>query len=436
MEIAAYDSSKISKLLYNINIISALAMSSWISWPYLRVNTGVLFFLIQFGIWFFTTDLVWVIKRVSADIIFILIFFFTFIPYIAFGSLNYGTYGSKAIIVNFPIFFVGIFINQYYMYYKKDYNALGKIAIVSLIMYTIGSVQTYAGLIKYPLAARILGTGEGLYEAEKAIFTQMGIGTFGHINSSCFLCIAMLYLFLKKRNNIRPAFKIIAMISSLIIFLMILKASFAITILIFFTGFILVLLVKNRKAFFATIFLLAILLLIIPNEIIGKFLLDIASIFGTDSVIYEKLSDLAVGFLGESMGEQTGYRLKLYLTSLLTFLKQPLFGINGPFGNPYDSIGMHSGWLDFIAFFGLFSGIPLFMTIYNNFKKNLIYFKGNSFCGYIIVVQFLFLIFGLINPNLFVYEIGFVTFCIIPSIPFINYCIKDRKHKRVNDINT
>ena len=336
------------------------------------------------------------------------------------GTLNYGDFGSNAIIVNYPMFFVGIIISHYYRDIKHDYDALGKIALFSIGMYAIGSVQTLIGLNKYPLAVRILSTGAGYYVQEKEMFLQMGIGTFGHINSAVFLCIAALFLVKRKsRRVLKVKHMMIVLTSIIMMLLMLFKASFAISLLLLIIGLVLTSMVKDKRTFFILAWIAIIFMIILPTELIGNALLQIASNFGSDSIIYEKFSDLALSLSGQNHSSQTQYRLTLYYQSLSTFISQPFFGINGPFGNTSSSVGMHSGWLDFLAFFGLFSGVPLFLVLYNNFKKNLRYYRGTYYYGFIIVIQFLFILFGLINPILFVYEIGFVVFFIIPSIPFV-----------------
>ena len=416
---------KHNKLICRINQIMCILICIWMTLPYFRVKTGVLFLVTLFGIWIFTSDLKWLTKKWSMDLIFVLIFFITFIPYFITGNLKYGEVDPKAIIVSFPLFFVGIFVNHYYMYYKKDYNTLGKIALVSLIFYAVGSIQTYVGLLMYPTASRGLAGKAWVNPELVKLYTRLGIGGFGHVYAGCFLLIAALYLIIKKHTLMRRKDKFICILSFICLILMILKASYTISLMVVFSGIVLVLVVKNKKTFIFIMVLAAFFLLIFPQALIGEFFLKIADIFSNNYILSEKITDLAVNFLQESRSGQTGNRIDLYLTSFKTFFEQPLFGIYGPFGNPASGrIGGHSGWLDLLGFYGLFTGIPLFFTIYFNFSKHLKFYKKSNYYGFIIVIQFLFLVLGVINPVIYVYEIGFVLFCIVPAIPFLPYAFK------------
>lgn len=88
---------------------------------------------------------------------------------------------------------------------------------------------------------------------------------------------------------------------------------------------------------------------------------------------------------------------------------------------PSDATGGHSGWLDLLGFYGLFTAIPLFFIFYFNINKHSRFYKNTNFYGFFIVMYFLFLIFGMINPILYVFVLGFVVFCIVPAIPFISH---------------
>lgn len=419
MQTTVKSRSKINLLTYKINFLSCVLMCMWFTLPFFRVRAGVSLLLLMFGIWIATTDLRWLTKRWSLDLVFALIFFLTFIPYFITGNVQYGSAGPKIILVHFPVFFVGIFINHYYMYYKKDYETLSKVAFITLVFFIIGSIQTYIGLTLNPMASRILATGVSDYEAEKLIFNRMGVGGFGYIYASCFWFVSVLYLVLKNNHNLRKIKKIIVLITIISVLLMIFKASYAIPLMIILSGVILVLIVKNKKMLIMLMVIFSILLLLIPPTFVGDFFLNIASLFSDNYIIHEKFTDLGMSFLQDAKGNQTNTRIELYMMSFNTFSKQPLFGIYGPFGNIGSRIGGHSGWLDLLGFYGIFSGFPLFFVFYYNFKKHLKLYKRDKYYGYLVVIYFLFVVVGTINPVLYVYEVGFIMFMIVPIIPMI-----------------
>lgn len=161
------------------------------------------------------------------------------------------------------------------------------------------------------------------------------------------------------------------------------------------------------------------------DSLIADFLLSIANFFTGNPILEEKFKDLASTFIYSSIGGQTGTRMDLYTSSLNVFLENSFFGIYGPFGDQNASlVGGHSGWFDLLAYYGLFTSIPLFIAFYCNFKVQFSFLKKSKFHVYIAILYFLIFLFGLINPILYVYEIGFVLFCIIPAIPFIPYAFK------------
>lgn len=411
--------NEFSRLGSKINIFSSYLICMWMALPYFRVRAGVFLLLVFFVVWLATTDLRWLIKKWSLDMYFVLVFFITFVPYIITGNLKYGGFGSNAILINFPLFLIGIFINHYYMYYKKDYETLSKIALMTLVFFVIGSIQTSIGLILNPMASRIIATGIGHYEVEKLIFNQMGVGGFGYIYASCFILISVLYLAIKNNHNLGATKKFFVVITFLSLITMIFKASFAIALMIIISGFLLVLIVNNKKTLIISMVILVILFFTIPTNIVGNLFMNAANIFVDNDVMYEKLTELGISFLQHEESSQTNMRIDLYSLSFSGFLKHPFFGIYGPMGNSLDSIGGHSGWLDLLAYYGLFSGVPLFLIIYYNFKKQLSFYKKVNYYGYLIVIYFLFIVLGLINPVLYVYEIGFAIFTLVPIIPFL-----------------
>lgn len=413
--------NKVILLTSKINFLSCVLMCTWFTLPFFRVRAGVSSLLLIFGIWIATTDLRWLTKRWSIDLVFALFFFITFIPYLITGNVQYGSAGPKIILVHFPLFFVGIFINHYYMYYKKDYGTLSKVAFITLVFFIIGSVQTFIGLSINPMASRILATGVNDYETEKILFNRMGVGGFGYVYASCFLLVSLLYHLISKNHNLKNIKKAIVLVSILSLLTMIIEASYAIALIIILSGFILVLIVKKKKTLVMLMVLLSLFLLLVQPTFIGNFFLSIANLFNDNLIIQEKFTDIGMSFFQNAIGNQTNTRIELYLISFNTFLKQPLFGIYGPFGNYNYQVGGHSGWLDILGYFGVYSGLPLFFVFYYNFRKNLKLYRETKYYGYLVVIYFLFFIVGMINPILYVYEVGFVIFMIVPIIPMLVY---------------
>ncbi|MGM7634652.1 hypothetical protein [Bacillus sp. Hm123] len=402
----------------------AILMCMWMIWPYFSDRAGFVYFGAFLIVWIYTSDFRWLLQKWPLDLLFLGIWLITFIPYILTGNFRYGYIDSRFIQITFILFIVGAFINHYYMHYKKDYVMLGRISFLALTLFFVGSIQTYIGLEKYPLASRMLATGA----VDPLSFKTAGIGGFGFVYSGVFIGIVCCYLLFSKLYYINIYCKMFTLVTLVSISMMVIKASYTIAVMILFTGIISVLFIKGKKTLFFLIFLLVFFLLFFPKELIGYFLLDIAELFRENDTLNTKLSDLAQGFIGSGAGEQTAYRSELYLQSFKTFLANPLFGIYGPLGSEFNAeVGEHSGWLDLMAYYGLFGALPLFIGVFLNFKKNLSFYSGHPFLPFLLIAQTAFVVFGFINPVIYIYQLGFVLFMIAPTIPFLPYAFSRNK---------
>jgi hypothetical protein len=385
---------------------------------------GVLSFFVFFLIWLATTNNKWLVKDLPLDIVMLGVWFLTFLPYILIGNFQYGAVDGSYVMVTFTLFIVGILINHYYMYYDKDPKVLGRIALLSIIFYVIGSLQTHLGLIKYPLAARELATGSAQLQST---YYSLGIGGFGFVYGAVFINIVVLYFFFTKMNTVKKSYRYLSIAVYFIISLMLISASYATSLMVLFLGTMTVATIKGKRSLIFGTILLTLFIIAFPKELIGKGLIYAAGLFESNGVIRSKFLDLAQGFIGDSFGFQTVGRGQLYLASLKTFLNNPLFGLYGPFGNKFNSVvGGHSGWLDLLACYGLFGSLPLFAAIFFHFRKHLKYYRDHLYLKFLLTAQILFIAFGFINPVIYIYQIGFVLFVIAPSLPFLPYAFSKK----------
>lgn len=407
-------SSQSKNPLININSFIVILMCMWVSWPYINYKLGFLPFLLLLMIWLLTSEFKWYFVGYSIDIIMIIFWVLTIIPYLLTGNFRYGPANEINTLISFTLFFGGMFINHYYMYCKKNLILLGKISFFTILFYFVASIQSYIGLLKYPLASRALATGDDPFQD---IYAALGIGGFGFVYSAVFINILILYFLIKKKSLL---YKFISIMIYLVITAMLISASYATSLLLVFTGTLLVVTIKGKRSLIFSIIFAFLFLLIIPFEWIGYLLVDVAVAFESNQVINSKFLDLAQMFLGDSVGSQTSGRGELYLASLETFFKYPIFGVYGPFGNEFTSgIGGHSGWLDLLASYGIFGALPLFLAIFFNFKKQLKFYTNHPYYHFLLTAQILFIVFGFINPIIYIYQIGFVMFVVAPALPFI-----------------
>jgi len=387
------------------------------SWPYFRENTGTNAALFVMFLWFITCDYSWLIKKWPWDITLVAFFFITFLPHLLTGNLQYGSPGPSVILKWIPLFLFGILVNYYYLYFKQNYVLLGRIALTATLCYTVGSIQSFLVLQRYPWAARILATTD---TAAKEVYSGLGVGGFGFVYAGLFLAVSVTFL-IRSPNNTK-GIRVLAVLAFAAIALLLLKASYTISIILFFTGVLMVILPIKKKASALSLFVFVFLLVFLSfsRDELGRLVLRFSEIFHRNEIVASKFRDLASWFLGQGRTFETGYRLNLYESSFITFLDNPIFGVYGPSPNP-GQIGGHSGWFDLLAFYGLFTTIPFVLAIYFNFRKHHRFFKGNSYSKYLLTCQLLFVILAIINPIFYIYEIGFMMFLILPSLPFLPY---------------
>lgn len=414
-----------------INNWIMIFLCSWISWPYLNYKLGILPFLVFFTAWFFTTDFRW-IKGISLDLLMGIVWILIFFPYILTGNFFYGELHVTFVLTSFILFIVGIFLNYYYMYFNKNDLVLGKIAFFTITFYFIASIQTYFGMKKYPFASRGLATGN---DPQSEIYLSLGIGGFSFVYSAVFINILLLYFIVRNAPEVKMVYRYFCLIVFLVITTMLISASYTTSLLLLFIGTMIAVMIKGKKSFTFSIILGSLFILLFPKEIIGYFLIDVANLFESNNVLSTKFLDLAQGFISESFGTQTSGRAQLYLSSLETFLRNPLFGIYGPFGDAFNSkVGGHSGWFDILAYYGLFGSLPLFAVIYLNFRKQLKFYSNHPYYRFLLTAQILFILFGFINPVIYIYEMGFVLFVVAPALPFLPNAFSRRKSRKNNTL--
>lgn len=408
-----------SEFIYFLNQVIIVFFCMWVSFPYFNYMTGNYFGVFIIGIWFLTTDLRWLTKKLSIDLVLIIVFFLSFLPYILTGSFRFGILNPMSIFGTIFLFFTGIFISHYYIYYKKDFAVAGRIAFFSIIFFTAGAVQTYFGLQDYPLASRQLAHGVDEY---KDLYQPLGIGGYGFSFGSVFIILASSYFLYGKSPKINVIVKGLLIVSISILTITVFETSYATALIMIAAGLFLLFIIKN--AFLITVTLTSLFLLLSVGEnIIGEFFLFLGGILENNEILQTKAYEFADSFLGIGEAEQAATRLELYEASFLTFMKNPFFGIYGPAGIQ-GKVGGHAGWIDMMAYYGLFTAIPMFLGIYFNTKKHLSFFKKSPYFKFLLIISTLFLLLGFIKATITIYHIGITMFVIVPSMPFLNSAFK------------
>lgn len=409
--------------LYRLNKAICILFCIWFAWPFASYRLGMYFGVVLSLLWIATTGVFLFMMKWNADLLLTICFFITLLPYVLTGTFKYSTFNPLSLLGTFYLFFIGMFIFQYY-HSRNDLHFLGLLAIITLFFYGIGSIQTIIGLFKYPAASRYLAVGNP-DPVLRTTYTNAGIGGFNYVYSAIFLLIIMANDIVKKRSLYPFKYKMLVLLALTAMLFMIVRASYAIALMMSFLGCALVLFVRRKRTFYilAIQFVCIMLIFSATEGFFSTIFFKLADVFDSNPVIYEKLRDLALTFGNLTIYSQTTNRIQLYYSSFRSFLSNPLFGVHGPFGTSSYIVGGHSGWLDLMAYYGLFATIPLFLAIGSNFIKIIRINRHNESTIGILVVQVLFIALGIINPILYVYHIGLVVFLIVPSVPYICWCL-------------
>lgn len=368
--------------------------------------------------WFLTGGYSIFLRKWSTNLIFISIFFVALIPYFAWGDLTAAPLNH---LLLYYLFFFGIFLYEYYANLKNDREFLGRVALVTSLFYTLGAVQTYIGLSLYPEASRILASGSG-DSPIKHTYSKIGIGGFNYVYSACFLVIMLFYLWFERKDELPRRHRMMLLLCVLLLAITVVKASYAIAVFIMLAGMISVPVFRSKTSQLFTLVFGFIVLLVVKGNTELLFQ-KLAAVFRGNTIIFDKINDLANALLkGSSKGKtSTSYRIYLYSSSLKTFLSQPCFGVHGPFGDRNAFVGEHSGWFDLLARYGLFVSLPMFGTIITHLKNVAESFRETRTHLPLLAIFALFGLYGTINPVFALYQIGLVVFFIIPSLSNISY---------------
>ena len=106
--------------LYTFNKFLCILFCIWFAWPYANYYLGMYFGMTLSFVWLVTSGYFILMKKWSIDLIMVVAFFTTMIPYVLTGEFRYSSFNMISILGTF-YFFIGMFIFQYYYYYKKNF---------------------------------------------------------------------------------------------------------------------------------------------------------------------------------------------------------------------------------------------------------------------------------------------------------------------------
>lgn len=391
-----------------INKALTLAFSLWVVWPLLGYQVGMYGGMALALAWLLTTGDFLQSKNFPPVMLWTLIYGATLLPYVLTGTLTYGALNPFSTLGAQFLFLVGALMLAYHLEMRRDYAFLRAAFLVGVAGYVVGSIQTALGLFVFPGASRLLAAERALTD----VYEGAGIGGFGFVYGASLVCLML--VFILRASGVRTRDRLAALGCLIVISYMLVAASYTLALLALGVGALVLLLARSR----ATIVVLpasALMCLILFRDSIGQFLMALVGQLPGDWVVREKLFDLARSLVDPSFSGLTAMRYELYFKSADSFLRHPFFGIYGSFNPDVQAgAGNHSGWLDLLAYFGLVGALPLFLAVIANFATGARFYRQAPFGAALLAMQVIFVLYGLLNPITYIYQLGFTMFFLAP----------------------
>lgn len=247
------------------------------------------------------------------------------------------------------LFLMPAFIGYYLVthpFYSQVYTS------VIVIAYLVTGITTIIGCMKYPDAARILASTETSQDPIAVMYSWMNIGGYGFVYSMVLLYPFVVLAFKMKRLRLIPMILITVMM-----FVTVISAEYTYAFMLMMITALMLILPRDisikRFILLMLVFTLAVFLF---RTTVAAIISAIGDYLG-NSTMTDKIN---VIFLGtDSVEGFDDDRGALYMLSIESFLKNPLFG-SLPSGNALT--GGHSFILDNLARFGLVGGgLMIFM---------------------------------------------------------------------------
>lgn len=282
---------------------------------------------------------------------------------LAFNLLLYfAFYRDTNFIMKYNLLFHSVLPILYGIYFFDCTSKIKELLLkVTILFFVIGIATSIYGLIIYPMGSKNQATP---YIDHTPYYS---INIFGYQQLHMLLFSLPLFKYITKKKYLNTVLLICALI-------VISLSQYTIAILMAFLTLLYIIITKNTHD---TVLrkiscLLIVILLIIVKKPLGNWIVDLSSNISSDrNVLAERVAAIGHFFLGET-DDSMSIRLELYLTSLKTFFRTPIFG-KLLFDNPSLKVGGHSAIFDLFGATGLL-GVLLGVIIIR------FYFKKTYYC--------------------------------------------------------
>lgn len=299
---------------------------------------------------------------------------------------------AYSVVMDFAPVLIGIYVVSE----RKKNVSVFVWAILFLVIAT--AITSIIFLIDDPNAARTLATIADANDETFIEYTWKNIG--GYEFTYLFVLSYPLIILAAKKKKMPPW---LAVVLTVLLAVYIFYSSYTTALLLFLISSILWFLKKDLKP--RDVFIIVVFALIVIVFFYGV-LTEVFNLFAdvlNDEEFAPRLRSLAGGIEGIEGSEDD--RFTLYMLSVNTFLKSPLFGTVFEYG----SNSGHSFILDFLAMYGLIGGAIIAAIYYNIYRILFLRFSKYAGYGYVIWAFAQTLLLSLVNTGMWLFYLGMVA---------------------------
>ena len=338
--------------------------------------------------------------------------------------------GPLSRIFSIFLFFFPIFIAKHY-FAKKQYERLKNIIIFLLMVMGITAITSIVGSSIYPDASRSLATGRSdLYALD--LYNSMNIGGYGNIYS--FVLMLPLLVHMMRTNKDKRIFSGVILV---LLVASILKAQYAISVLLSLLALVIALLFRagskfNKYQVLLFLFMAFLGVVLFQKEFIIDFFRVLAE-FIDSPIIASKLNEVNAIIDAGIMGQEISIRFELYMQSVRAFTDNVLVGTWGDDTAIYQP-GGHSEILDLFGAAGFVGFLSLCFVLFQYNRYVLAEIPANKSLEYVKWSWIICFVLGLVNTLITSSQIGLVVFFVVPSVAVISPSNADVVEKPVRHV--
>ena len=280
-----------------------------------------------------------------------------------------------------------------------------------LVLFGITVITSGLGVMLNNSAARTIAHAAADDALQKS-FRLMNISSICLFQ--CLVCFVPVLVLLPKDSKKQ---KLISMILLLVILFVLLNASFTISLIVFVVALVFSIFLKGNtiKRMIATAIIGIIAIIFLANG--SEVLYFLSNIIGNEKIAV-RLRELSVGLSTGILSGDAGLRWELYMSSIITFLKNP-FGVGANYSYIIfdNGIGHHSQLLDDLARYGLIA-IAFYAVFLIGYYRNLKQAWNKLGCPQVAtVVTLIYILFLILNLGFRSADESIVMLFIMPVIP-------------------